>query len=410
MVWVAATAGAIFVLFAVFTCASRYLRSLVAQRAPNSWLGRYLSNGDLRLIIRNTEIEIDDQPRPAFAVDVSGMLVAFTANSTMQFVLHIFDITNGDEVPVISGAPQFQESRSIAFEYRCAPFSMQRIRHALKAAEHLVDIPVDFLQFPRSGMRRLKFVLHLLDCDEQPEYHHGQPVTWPRGSVTAISHAELGYEIDRTGYHEQDELTSRAEEIVVRVAMGVSAADGDMNPAEGSVIRNWLERKVEIIESRERQTLLQRRYNMYVVDGYKAAREGSIDPVSECRRLLEISHLAERYDALELCLRVASADGVATQNEIELLSLIGRELQLDLERVRDMRDRLLPMAIHADRADYSELLGIMADMPKKEIRKRLTAAYRKWNQRVTHTDETIRKQAEEMLKVIVECREELLDE
>ena len=58
--------------------------------------------------------------------------------------------------------------------------------------------------------------------------------------------------------------------------------------------------------------------------------------------------------------------------------------------------------------DASQLFGLSSDMDEQSFRKRLNEEYRKWNARVTHPDEQIRRQADQILTLIAEIRSQKL--
>ena len=146
------------------------------------------------------------------------------------------------------------------------------------------------------------------------------------------------------------------------------------------------------------------RYNAYIKTAFKVAEKGRLDLDKCCTELEEKGSAADLYDILELCMHIASADGKAEGVELEIIKDISRKLKLDPNRFREMHDKILPISVHVEEQGREALLGITSEMSTEEIRKHLNSEYRKWNSRVTHSDPKIREQADEMLKVISECR------
>ncbi|GAI80926.1 unnamed protein product, partial [marine sediment metagenome] len=123
---------------------------------------------------------------------------------------------------------------------------------------------------------------------------------------------------------------------------------------------------------------------------------------------VEIAPLADRYDILDLCLRVAQADGVAAVEELALLKNLASWLEVDTNRFREMMGKILPAGMHEVK-DVEVILGVTSDMSKDKTRKHLNKEYSKWNARVTNTDSEIQTQADDMLKFIAETRSEYVE-
>lgn len=124
-----------------------------------------------------------------------------------------------------------------------------------------------------------------------------------------------------------------------------------------------------------------------------------------CKEIVEMVPVAVRYDILELCLRVARANGVVTTEELGLLKNLVSWLEVDMSRFREMMGKILPVSMHEVK-DLEFVLGVNPDMGKKETRQQLNKEYRKWNARVTNSDPEIRKQADNMLNFIAKSRSE----
>ena len=122
-----------------------------------------------------------------------------------------------------------------------------------------------------------------------------------------------------------------------------------------------------------------------------------------CATIAKKGVTAHRYDALELCLEVAGADGSADKSELDLIESIAQGLEVDAARLKEMVQKALPVAMFTDK-DPDSVLGIKPDMSEADIKRFLNQEYRKWNSRVNHNDKKVREQASEMLALIADAR------
>jgi hypothetical protein len=79
-------------------------------------------------------------------------------------------------------------------------------------------------------------------------------------------------------------------------------------------------------------------------------------------------------------------------------------MEVSLERLRSMEEKILPVSMHVGDADDEGLLGLKSTMSAQEVRKHLNREYRKWNSLAGHSDPKKRDQAREMLARIAAAR------
>ena len=90
-----------------------------------------------------------------------------------------------------------------------------------------------------------------------------------------------------------------------------------------------------------------------------------LDAFQICKELVEITPASRRYDALELCLNVARANGVASPEEVALLKNIANWLEVDNDLFRSMMEKILPCTIHQVK-DAQSVLGLDSDIERRE--------------------------------------------
>jgi len=185
-------------------------------------------------------------------------------------------------------------------------------------------------------------------------------------------------------------------QLIVRLAMMMCASDGEVHEDEDSLLQEWMESiRVSPTVAREAKEA-----------ALKAIRGTGLNIKKTCEQLDEAVTVSLKYDVLELCLRIAQIDGVGTDDEMRFLMSVGKWLDLDYGKFREMRDKILPVSIH-ETNDIEALLGLHENMTPSEVRKHLLKEYQRWNQLIIHQDSKKRKQAKEMLEIIAKKRSEV---
>lgn len=340
-----------------------------------------------------------------FSVSFKGLVRLPGDNTPVSMTLLIKDETSKSKPGfVLCSIDELQEDSSMLFKYTSSVQEIPYENTIFTEDFPLAAFPIDLLQFQKKGERKLRFILMISHGYHEPEIEFGG-VVGNKEYIYAIATDDITFDNLEFGYEDLKANEKRIEELTLFLAMYVSGIDGEFHEDEGGIIREWIKKKIfskrlsddDVIEEK-------RRFNSYVKKAYKDA-ESNIINVKKCTdELKEISIVADHYDVLELCMHVASADGKAEGKELEAVKDIADKLNLDMGRIREMQDKILPIAMHVDKADDEAIVGVTSEMSKEEIRKHLNSEYRKWNSQTTHRDEKIRNQAEEMIKVISELR------
>ncbi len=132
----------------------------------------------------------------------------------------------------------------------------------------------------------------------------------------------------------------------------------------------------------------------------------TLDVIAFCNGLDDVATTAQKYDTLELCMKVVSADGTARESEFKIINDIAKSLEIDMDKFRSMIDKIIPVNIH-EVEDAARLLGIPHGATTDQKKAHLRNEYKKWNPLVTHSDPKIREQAAKMLELIARERSKL---
>lgn len=364
------------------------------QRAP--------SIEKLKICIRECRLDEEDSESPMIrAVEGKGLL-PHRRKTNISFITSLLD-RSADGKPVICPIEKFQESETVFYQHeRCAG---EREPGGFRDWARLgIIIPV--LIPPRGGKRRLAAVIRIVDADNSPKIVAGRANADHPG---LLWQTEIGFDwtYDGKGYEEAAEHRDEARALSVKIAMAVAMADGNLDGAEGVLMQCWIKREVSSYEGGKRERL-KNLYNAALRESFAEAKRGELNIDELAARLNEIGEKPIKYEAMELCFDVMSADGVAHPEEMETLRRLAKTLELDMREVEGMRDKAVVgmSADFSDGGDSAEnLLGIDPGWGAGRVEKHLRAEFAKWNGRLeTLPAGAARDNAQRMLDAIAEAK------
>lgn len=345
---------------------------------------------------------------PAFAIQARGYIPVPHDQCPVEFRLHIFDGPEDDLKPVLCTLEELQEEETLAFESRSDTIPMP-FENGLAEWTTMFSIPKEILLFPARGERRVVFQFSAISPSNPPVFQYGF-TDGTTGMAYALGYAVRSFGNLEEGYEEGEDNRRAALHTTVELALHLAAVDGKLGKPEAQVVRDWMKNAVTNIpeEIRKEETEQLRKL---AGSAYQRAVKGETELNDIVRRLNGAASTQEKYDALEICMDVMAADGRADPKEIQELDQIAKMLRVDPKTYRSLREqRLAKVSDVAQVAgNLDTMLGISSDMTAEEVRQHLTAEYRKWNSRVSHSDEKIRKRASEMLLLIGEARAKYVD-
>jgi tellurite resistance protein len=380
--------GGIWFLSAIYqgyknNAAKEQYAKLVQEIAEEKRLNQFQAN-----IIEDT-IKGEDYDWDVFNIRIKGIIEGPHDNFDVKFQVRAFDITDGEETPVYSTFEDFQAQNSRVFFYESEIDEMPYQDTIFKDWWTVTKVPKLFLEYPRSGSRKIKFKVFVFDPTSRNIYMEDSVI--------------VTYTNDGHGYLDRADNIEYFEEMLIKTAMLVSASDGDMDANEASVVKSWIQKRLSgyndhaVGEAKER-------LNSYVKDVYQEIKADSIDIYEVLEGIENIASEGEKFELFQICLDVAQADGEADDAELKIIHEIAEYIKLDRKQFRSMIEKTLPVTMHVSQADDEMLLGIDSSMSDKEIKKHLREQYQKWNARVASSDSATREQAEKMIHLIAEAR------
>ncbi len=340
---------------------------------------------------------------PALAIQVKGHIPVPHDACPVAFRLHIFDGLQVDLKPVLCTIEELQEQQTQVFEWRADPGRIP-FHNGAPNWQTLIAIPREVLVFPAQGERRVTFQFCVVAPGDVPRFQLGF-TDGTTGTTYALAQCTRSISNEDEGYEDGAENRRAAMNVTPELALHVAAVGVSVGEDETKVIKDWMT-KVMATVPEEDQKEEKEYFRQTVNAAYKRVTAGDANVEEVVGRMNAIASLQEKYEALELCMDVMAADGKAEASEMKILDRIARMLQVDPKTYRSLRElRIAKLSDVGEVAgNLNTMLGLTADMSPEEVKRHLTAEYRKWNSRVSHSDDKIRARATEMLLVIGETR------
>ena len=332
--------------------------------------------------------------------------IPITRDTEITFVLSAVDITDGGARPCLFPFDAGQEKDTLAFQFRRptgVTFSPgQYLRDWVEAG---IIFP-SLLQPPFGGTRKIQAVLRLIEKGKEDIIKRGFCKDGIPGLLWAGA-KNFEFEFTEKGYEEEKIHRREALLLAIHLAMAVSSADGCFDEEEGEVVQAWIERHIESARPSERESL-KKDMNASVQKAYQDGIETGIQTDQAIARLNEIGDKATKFEALELCFEVMSANDKISPDEMNLIRIYADLLNIpreEFERLKDFHTLNVTLAENPENDD-ERLLGIDPAWSKEEKLIYLRKEFKKWNSRMaTLTDPEQRKVAQHRLDMIGRIRQ-----
>ncbi len=327
--------------------------------------------------------------RSVILIDVCGTIQAPTDGHEVELHVAIRDVTDNEteSLPILNRPKHGPLNPSSHFAYQADMGRLCRQTTRLEDWTAVGQISPEWFVLPRAGRRQIQYTVSVIS------HQNGQQL--------ACSTCVGPYENLETGYVDVEDNIQRAKTLAVGLAFSVGAANGRLLDPEVNVIYAWVRTnfgsaQVSSGAQLELDRALQKTANFF-------RRGGTLNLQPICGEIVEIAPLIGRIEILDLCLRVAAAKGQVTTTELKLLKDLSDWLQIERARLRTMVEKILPVEMHQGH-DAEVVLGVTATMTQDEARVQLNREYAKWSSRVISTDPSIRRQADQMLKLLGQAR------
>ncbi|MCU0915136.1 MAG: hypothetical protein MUC88_11305 [Planctomycetes bacterium] len=327
--------------------------------------------------------------RSILVVDICGTIQAPDDGHGIDVRIELNDVTDAAQEPlsVLNRPKHGPLNGSSRFVLQS---DMGRLCHQTTVLQDwttVAQLLPEWFVLPRRGPRHLQYTVTIASRQT--------------GATLAQATCAGTYENAEAGYLDIEDDIQRARTLAVGLAFSVGAANGVLLDPEVNVICAWVKTNFGSADASlgahlELDRALQKTAAFF-------RRGGTLNVPQICREIVQIAPLVGRLDILDLCLRVAAAKGQVTVAELTLLKNLAEALQIDRHRLRTMAEKILPIEMHQTR-DAEMILGVTAAMSQDEARHQLNREYAKWSSRVISSDPAIRRQADQMIKLIADAR------
>ena len=347
----------------------------------------------------NCRVRIGRQPDgdtwcSVLVVDICGTIQAPEEGHGIEVRTELSDVTDADNEPlaVLDRPKHGPLNGSVHFMHACDMGRLCRRTTVLQDWTAVAQIVPQWFVLPRRGQRQLQYTATITSRET--------------GERLACATCVTAFENTETGYLDVEDDIQRAKTLAVGLAFSVGAANGRLLDPEVNVIGAWVKTNfgsagISAGARLELDRALQKTATFF-------RRGGTLNLPQICREIAQIAPLVGRLDILDLCLRVAAAKGQVTIAELKLLKDLSEGLEIDRNRLRAMVEKVLPVEMHQTK-DAEMILGVTGDMSKDEARHQLNREYAKWSSRVISSDPAIRRQADQMIRLIADARTQYVE-
>lgn len=330
-----------------------------------------------------------DTWRSVLIMDLCGTIQAPAEGCEIEVRIEPSDITENakEPLPLLNRPKQGPLNGASHFVHRCDMGRLCRQTTMLPDWTTVTQLSPAWFVLPRRGQRRLHYVVAVLSR--------------ATGEQLACTTCTGTYENTESGYLDIEDDIQRARTLAVGLAFTVGAANGQLLDPEVSVIGAWVKTNFGSAGASADANLELDRALQKTTAFFR--RGGTLNLPQICGEIVEIAPLAGRLDMLDLCLRVAAAKGQVTAAEFTVLKDLAEALEIGRNRLRAMAEKILPVEMHQTK-DMEMVLGVTSEMSLEEARHQLSREYAKWSSRVISTDPAIRRQADQMIRLIADAR------
>ena len=366
-----------------------------------------------QLEIKVTKTKLPEEtklgPMPSFKVEFKGW-VDHPTDPTIKLNLFIKDVYLNDEgeekfMPVLCPVlPDWTEgttrSLRITEEINTSPFGH------FKEFTHFIFIPIEYLSGPFKGKRKLEFSLIATDVDAQS--HCG---AFSKDQVSKIRHiasTDIDHTFTEVGFLENFLNREQIENLSIKVALAIAASDGNLDQKELNVIKEWANLSTTKLEEKETKEKKKKLSN-FIKEAYVEAKSKKISVSGLIEELNDKAIKEQKYELVDLLLKVVSADDELSKEEDVMLNKIVKKLGIDQKTYNQMKNKTIASVGKIETDDYSsgsdeQLLGLSDEVTNEEKCKELRKLYSKWNGLTNSSNKQTKTRAKEMVKKIATLR------
>ncbi len=402
----ALTVSAVFIISLIRSTVRSYVRRLKRSPIVNNQDRIDINKFNCRCtLVKNEDDEDNDNRETAanyehfvnnydsFRLEICGSIHAPRDLHEATARVFVSDITDGlyKAISVRSSIDQWQMKNSRTFCYQAQLGRLPKAETVLSDWMSIAEFSCDTLMLPKKGTRLLQFRTSIFSHKTNEE----------------IAHAayEIVYENPDQGYLDVEDDIYHANNLGVYLALAIAGSGGQKTTQKvNKLIEKWASGNLDRNHRPGKMAIKAHQIYTRITGRFKLIEK--IHNTEICGHINDIAPLAVKCNIILLCLHIIAAGKEISNGQIIMLKNTARLLDIHTDRLRTMIEDLRPFAMHEVK-DMEISLGITADMNSEQVKQQLNTEYRKWNSRVINTNADIRDEAENMLELIGEAKEEL---
>lgn len=384
--------AAIFISL-IKSAASSYLRKSGSNPVANNPKITDINKFNCLVNLKTADGDDDNENGDTFKLDICGTIHAPEVGRETTAKIFVSDITEGVyRASSVHGATDEWHLKNTPIF--CRKVDLGRLPNKVTVLPEwmsIADIPRDTLILPRKGKRVLQFRTSIFSYNTSEEIAYGA--------------YEIVYDNLEDGYLDIEDHIYQANTMGVTLALSIAACGGkNVNQGAMSLIKRWANGNLDSDHEPGKFAMKIERIYTEAIGHFGIIEKIRVARI--CKQINEIAPLDVKCNILMLCMSAISTCRKISSRQIKMLKNAAKHLDIQTERVRAMIENVRPFAMN-EVEDLELCLGITSDMDDNQIREQLSSEYRKWNSRVINTSAEIRDEAENMLALIGETKEEL---
>lgn len=305
-------------------------------------------------------------------------------NYAMNLVGALYLYDDETALPFLSNFNATNESRNSRVFRRNIDFGFQEAGLFYPKFSNIANYAFEGIQPPHKGSRSVRITAYFFDAANPVIFNNGG-IIQGKENLLHISEIRKTLTYTEPGYRDEINNAYNCKPLMVEIALQMAMSDGSFDESEGNVIKNWIKQEIKFtIDSKKDD--LKKQLNKALESSYKKILANGVTD-SAMRKFKKIASKSIKYKLIELCLEVLSADGVATEEELETLETITKQMGLNYDEVQKLKDKTLvkivtkPSSTTKSATDES-IVGLKKNLSNEDAIKFIKKEYRKWNGRL----------------------------
>lgn len=317
-------------------------------------------------------------------------------------------------LPFLSNFSDTDESPESRVFFQEIDFGYQDAGKYLPNWTPLAGFFLEGIQHPKKGERVLNIDIFWFDKNNPVKFFNGR-IIQGQENILHQTRSQKSLTFTEDGYMDLAENSRKAKPIMIGIGMGMAMSDGSLDVKEGNVLKNWIKKQINA-ESESNKENLKNLLNDALEKSFNQQKSG-FNVEEEIKLFNELAPKNLKYQLIELCLDILSADGVADSKELIMLRELTEKLDLNFDEVQNMKDKAI---LNLDLSKNSQLqsdtdqdeidVGMKEKLTKKEALDFIKNEFKKWNGRLNSLkDSSQREHAQKMLDALARLRKKYED-